>query len=71
MPIHQRVDAQFLEPAKQQSQEKYPDDPPEIALNKWVIEQKLDGFFFLNETGERFLWGAGECLTWLLQFFIS
>jgi len=62
MILHQTVDAKFLEPAKEVSHERYPEDPPEIALNKWVIESKLPGFFFLDDSGERFLWGGGECL---------
>lgn len=60
MALHQTVDAETLAWYYKHAQRQYPDDDFETALNKWIKEEKEPGLFFLNEAGERCIWGAGK-----------
>jgi hypothetical protein len=62
MALHQTIDAEKLALYRELCQERYPEDDPDTALNKGVIKNKASELFFLNEAGERCLWGPGMCL---------
>jgi hypothetical protein len=69
MALHQTIDAEKLALYREVYQERYPEDDPDTALNKGAIENKASKLFFLNEAGERCLWGPGMCLSGPLVFF--
>jgi hypothetical protein len=63
MAPHRIADAETVARYKEWAQEKCPEDDPDTALNKYVIKDKTQGIFFINETGDRCLWGDGKCLS--------
>jgi len=60
MAPHQTVDAELLAWYYERAKRHYPDDNSETALNKWIIKEEKPEMFFLNEFGERCVWGAGK-----------
>ena len=62
MALQQKVDAETLALAHERAQHNYPDHNPDIALNKYIVANKISNLFFLNEAGERCLWGPGQYL---------
>ena len=60
MALPQTVDAETLAWYYERARRQYPDDNPETALNQWIIKEKKSSMFFLNESGERCVWGAGK-----------
>lgn len=61
MALHQTVDTETLARYKERAQRKYPYDDPETALNQLIIDKRISDVFFINEAGERCVWGTGEC----------
>jgi hypothetical protein len=68
MALHQTVNAETLAWYHERAKRHYPDDNPETALNKLIINEKRPEDFFLNESGERCVWGAGKFFS-VLSFF--
>jgi hypothetical protein len=68
MALHQTVDAETLAWYYERAKRQYPDDNPETALNKLIIKEKRPEVFFLNESGERCVWGAGKFFS-VLSFY--
>jgi hypothetical protein len=60
MALHQAVDAEALAWYYERARGQYPDYNPETALNQWIVKEKKSSMFFLNESGECCVWGAGK-----------
>jgi hypothetical protein len=57
MALYQKVHTVILAHYKELSLQEFPEDDPDDALNKLIIRDQIKDVFFLNQAGERCLWG--------------
>lgn len=60
MALKLDVNAEYLGNAQDLAQHDYPNDDSDVALNKFIVGNKMPNLFFLNEAGQRCLWGPGK-----------
>lgn len=60
MAVQQTLDESTLDYHKDDAKRKYPDEEPDTALQKHVNDECIEGIFFLDESGERRVWGPGK-----------
>ena len=60
MTLQQTIDTESLASHQKEAQHDYPNDDPDFALSKYIAKNKLSDLYFLNEAGERCLWGPGQ-----------